>query len=98
MYSLSGCGRSIKYEEVYLRLRDGRRGESIHWPIYRVLQRSETAFQPEGEHPRSGLLQPPAGSTGSLNQEEIPLKNREILSKQPGPPLYLEAPAAVQQR
>ena len=83
--------RSIKYEEVYLHAYSSVSEARAHRQIHRVLQLDSPTLQPEGALARSGILQPPASSPGSLNQRtELPPKKQQNLFKQPGPPHFTE--------
>jgi len=48
--------RSVKYEEVYLRLRQRRRSPRLPRPLLRLLQRQTLPFEPRRPDPRPGLL------------------------------------------
>jgi hypothetical protein len=77
--------RSIKYEEVYLHaytsVSEARTSIGRYLAFY-------NSTQPETAHARSGKLQPPARTHGSIKNKNknFHLRKKQKLSELPGPP------------
>jgi predicted metal-dependent hydrolase len=78
--------RTIKYEEVYLRAYDSVHEARTSLGKYIEFYNRTTPLQPERKDSRSGPLQPPASTLGSLTQTESPPKKHGHLFKQTEPP------------
>ena len=80
-------GRTIKYEEVYLRAYDtvsDARGSLGRYIAFYNSRRPHSSL--DRQPPDRGVLQPAAATRRGLTPAEAPLIEAEILSEQPGPP------------
>ena len=88
--------RTIKYEEVYLRVYDSvGAAREVARPLSGLLQWKEASFFPGPTDPGPGLLHPVAAFRGGLNPGRTPPIPARRLFKQTGPPLYFIACLAL---